>query len=446
MSSSIQEGDNDLDVDEYLKSCLDELDFDSFEANDDGGGIDEVLIEVNPSQTPVSFLDHDDDEGVGETGHSEKDANEMREKVTDKARAANTEFVTAMTDIEKHRGSLHELGATELNIATMTIMGHLSLKHINLLKIVFFFDRKREELLKVFERKGVIFTELIHPESMNTHVNQNQKKRAKKTFQNSIILKYVESDPNMNRKAIKIFCNGALHVNGCKCVEEFMRVCEIVCSVLNFICKLGDAPEKDKFALKDFNVQLVNTNMMIRYTLSLPRVYKHFTADYPDIMKCDYDAEFHPAVMIKHAVLKREVTILIFNTGHVIITGVIDARELVESYRFVTSFLERHIHEIKVDLSSKKQTKKCGGRRQLTVTENGGVDDGNQKRRNVKKDNNGGGKKKERPDKRKRDDIMSRENDIITDDDFHCDRDKKSRKYSRKKMKVVTAHGMTIFA
>jgi TATA-box binding protein (TBP) (component of TFIID and TFIIIB) len=249
---------------------------------------------------------------------------------------------TALRDIALHNASVPMLEANEINIATMTIMGHLSHDHINLLKVVRHFERS--DVKQLLCDRGVVFTDLVHPKSMITHVNSKKKK--KKTFQNSIILKYSEKKPGLNRKAIKIFCNGALHVNGCKRVEEFIGVCRIVCDVLNFIYKREQQDASQMFNLGKFDVQLINTNLVVNHKLNLSAVSDFLEMEADDNIQVDYDVSFHPAVNVKNSVNRRDVTILIFNSGSIIITGVVTAHELVESYKFVTSFLHRHLDNV----------------------------------------------------------------------------------------------------
>jgi len=314
----------------------------------------------------------------------------------------------ALSEVRKHRkDTLHRLCPNELNVATFTIMGHLTLKHINLLKIVRSFRNK--DVVELLEQHGipVNLQELDHSDEMAIHVNAKKKKQ-KKTFQNSVIFKYSQPNLRRNNKAVKIFCNGSLHVNGCKSVGEFLEVCNIVCDMLNLMytdlreirngANRGEEEEKwaekekteneegyDKypvFALEKFDVQLINTNFVVPHKFDLPKL-RDLIEERSGI-DADLDVAFHPAINLKYQVDDREVTILVFNSGSIIITGVVKSNELLDSYKFITNFLEEHlsavvVREINVKGSEdgkRNKTKRSKTRKGGDDEEDGGGEEG----------------------------------------------------------------------
>lgn len=214
-------------------------------------------------------------------------------------------------------------------------------------------DPYKEELKAFVDRKsrGV-------PSSDNV---KNKKKKKTRTFQNAVIVRYPREGPDRNNKAIKIFCNGSLHVTGCKSVEECTKVCDIVCGALDLCHRVPHGT----FRITSFNIQLINTNFVTQHRYNLPKLQRLLFMEH-DLDAC-YDPYFHAALNLKFNIrssssLVRDVTILTFHSGNIIITGVVTAHELEESYKFITTFLDEHImqvtspvHEVKAAMTRKKR-------------------------------------------------------------------------------------------
>lgn len=256
------------------------------------------------------------------------------------AQQYDADLSAALQQISDHRANVPLLGSNMLNIATMTIMGRLQIDHVNLLKIVTTYDKPRVRSL--LQSKGIPpdkYT-LIYPDTMaavaDPFASLHERGAKKKTFQNSVILKYEDPVPKKNRKAIKIFCNGAFHVNGCKRVCEFVSVCDIVCEMLDVVFQSFDR----KHRLHSFDVQLINTNFVVQQRFDLAAVNQLILDRYD--YATDYDVSFHPAVNVKFPVQHRNVTVLVFNTGKIIITGAVYPGELRDAFEFVTNFLDEN--------------------------------------------------------------------------------------------------------
>lgn len=255
--------------------------------------------------------------------------------------------------------------ATELNIATMTIMSKLDRAHINLAKVACGYDHE-EGLDALFSAMGVgDDRSLTRPKNLSVpHVNDPKRKRnatakrrraAPQSFENAVILKYV--DKPANDKAVKIFCNGGLHVNGCRTLAECTGVCDKVCRMLEFIYdaagKSADRKGRggaERFAITGFDVQLINTNMKLDHCFDL-RALRAILYDEMD-MDAEFEPERHPAVNIKFRAKTdkegRNVTILVFDSGNVIVTGLVSAREMEQAYTFILTTLNNYLPRIEL--------------------------------------------------------------------------------------------------
>jgi len=250
------------------------------------------------------------------------------------AQLFDREFEVAMQDIEDHRARMQVERPGDLKIATMTIMCRLKQDAINLDKVAACFES--EPVLKLLRSYDDVSDALL------------SRRDADKHFHNAIILKYKQTQPR-NHKAVKMFINGSLHITGCKSATECMETTAMVCRVLDIVhCR-----PKGTFAPVRFNVQLVNTvfeiplrNREVRFDLGLLRETLFRTHG----LDATFEPEIHAALNLKYNVksrcimtnlpVVRDVTLLTFDTGNIILTGVINAHELRMAYRFITSFLD----------------------------------------------------------------------------------------------------------
>lgn len=263
--------------------------------------------------------------------------------------------------IDEHNKTLSGgLKPNKINIATLTIMSHLTRKRINLIRVVRSF--RSEGVIELLEKRGipVNLQELDHSDEMAIHISDKKSTGGKKrTFQNSVIFKFSQPEKQrLNNKAVKIFCNGSLQVNGCKTLVEFLGVCGIVCDMLNLIYD-NPSPE-ERFAVERFDVQLMNTNFLVPHRFNLPVIYEMVKG--MQNIDSEFDVSFHPAINIKYMADSNEVSILVFNSGSIIITGVLTATGLLDAYTFITTFLDsnlkKNITVEQVQPSEKRRGKK----------------------------------------------------------------------------------------
>jgi len=171
------------------------------------------------------------------------------------------------------------------------------------------------------------------------------------SFQNAVIFKYKEDKERtgMNSKAIKIFCNGTLHVTGCKTAGECADVTRIVCRILEIV---HDVPEPGTYALSGFNVQLINTSFCVGVRLNICALRSIFIHEY-GIDNVSYDPGMHAGLNVKHRVMgkddfARDVTVLIFESGEVIITGCVNAEELWATYENYSTLLNQNVGRVRL--------------------------------------------------------------------------------------------------
>ena len=158
------------------------------------------------------------------------------------------------------------------------------------------------------------------------------------TFYNQVTLNYVD---DYSTKSIKIFPNGAVQVAGCTDLIDCNRVIKQLVQLLKLIIS------KD-VKTKGFQVVMINSNFSLNYKLNLHEVTTHFSRD--ELFDVSFDPDRYSAVKIKFKPAQdmKRVTVSIFGTGKVIITGAETLKEIAFAYNIINSHINTN-KKIKVE-------------------------------------------------------------------------------------------------
>lgn len=179
-------------------------------------------------------------------------------------------------------------------------------------------------------------------------------KNSKKNFynQNTIIMR-INNDKFIN---IKLFKNGSLQMSGCKSLYDvniaiyklINRLSEIIKidesdKIITYVDKLED------FRLVKFKIDFINSNFAVNYLINKANLYKILTEQ--NIL-CRLSA-IHACVNIKYKINNDiYISIFVFQTGNIIITGAKTAENIREAYIFIVRFLNKNKSKIiKKDIS-----------------------------------------------------------------------------------------------
>lgn len=165
-------------------------------------------------------------------------------------------------------------------------------------------------------------------------------KKGKRAFKNCVIFSVVQ--PN-GKVAIKVFSNMSLHVTGVKCVKDLMDITKPLWDALALYTTI------DGFSMANFQVQMINSNFSLNKVLDLQKLKQLIETSYCHSVV--HNKETHPGVVVKfqneHS--SKKVTILIFTSGNVIITGAQNATDLYQAYCFITNIIEDNLEKIEYD-------------------------------------------------------------------------------------------------
>lgn len=159
-------------------------------------------------------------------------------------------------------------------------------------------------------------------------------------FYNQVSIGYTDQ---LSTKKVKIFPNGSLQVAGCADVDDCNRFMKQLKYILNLVYKFE--------ATCDFNIVMYNGYFSLNNTVNVYNLIE--TLERKNI-KFNYDPDRYAAVKVKFD----KVTVSIFVSGSVLVTGTKSFNEALEVYkRIVNTVLEsRDVFMERNDMSSKFDT------------------------------------------------------------------------------------------
>ena len=163
------------------------------------------------------------------------------------------------------------------------------------------------------------------------------------TFYNQITLGYIDM---YSTKSIKVFPNGSIQVAGCSDLFD----CNRIIKQLTFLLKTILDIKKD-IPSNSFRVVMINSNFSLNYNINLIKLYNHFLSE--KTFNVTFDPDRYSAVKIKFkpASDMKQVTVSIFGSGKIIVTGAETLREIAYAYNVINRHILSKSDEIKVSKS-----------------------------------------------------------------------------------------------
>tara|TARA_Y100000816_G_C26004892_1_gene525156 strand:- start:13 stop:882 length:870 start_codon:yes stop_codon:yes gene_type:complete len=157
----------------------------------------------------------------------------------------------------------------------------------------------------------------------NKHIKTISKRgKIRKTFFNQVTINYQD----ISKKSIKIFSNGIIHITGITCfIEAEKLMINMVDTLSHFV--------NDIYTLEKIKIGMINSNFSYNYTLNLKLLFNKLN---DNNIICRYNPESYPAINIKH----NNISIFIFGSGNIVITGSKHIQNVLSTYTFITSFLD----------------------------------------------------------------------------------------------------------
>jgi TATA-box binding protein (TBP) (component of TFIID and TFIIIB) len=180
-------------------------------------------------------------------------------------------------------------------------------------------------------------------------------RKKKKAFYNQVtILVKTKKGKTTN---VKLFTNGAIQMTGCKSIDGVIDTLTKIFSELKTVkatmdYKLNKVIEKpfasdigilDIKNLYNIKVCMINSNFCIGFNIDRDKLFDLLVSDK---IECSYDPIIHACVNIKYDHPEKTISIFVFESGAVIITGARTCSQIVEAYTFINKYLLKNYNHI----------------------------------------------------------------------------------------------------
>lgn len=211
-------------------------------------------------------------------------------------------------------------------------------------------------------------------------IKKSKKKKKELNFYNQTELKVrCMCDDDTVRKerknrdkiiSVKIFRNGTAHFTGCATIKGLHEVIKILTKYLRETKAIKNVDKNNNTILKEIKfssnpdalyvdkivstyISLINTNFTVDFKIDRVKLKKLM-----DRLKipCKYNPVKYSGVNISYDYEGiKKVSILIFRSGSIVITGGRSCNQIKKAYNFICSILKKHYREI-IEVSSKQLT------------------------------------------------------------------------------------------
>ncbi|ARF09340.1 TATA box binding protein [Catovirus CTV1] len=228
----------------------------------------------------------------------------------------------------------------DVTISTMTITCKLG-TDFNVENICKYIDLSRNGVIEVVSGKD---TRTLITKKCNNQKN----KKGKREFYNQITLKVnTKKDKVVN---IKLFINGSIQMTGCKSVEGSIEALEKLLeslkkekAIINTeTMKIEDKPFMSNASklnvehIHNYKVAMINSNFTIGFSVDRLKLFNCMTKDGLD---ATYDPIIHAGVIIRYNTGEKIISIFVFESGSIVITGAKGCVQINSAYNFINKYL-----------------------------------------------------------------------------------------------------------
>lgn len=165
-----------------------------------------------------------------------------------------------------------------------------------------------------------------------------------KNFSNSLVFKYnYPYHPKAaSVKAVKVFCNGSLHLTGFKSVQHALEAADIFTTLLELVA--GGTGIDDMYNITDFNIQLINAYYKIpqvqdKHQINMEEYYT-LLSNYTEFFT-SYNSDHYAGIMLKTP----EFSVMTFASGSIIISAITTPQQLEKAVNYISAFTDKHVLE-----------------------------------------------------------------------------------------------------
>lgn len=172
--------------------------------------------------------------------------------------------------------------------------------------------------------------------------NLNFNKNSKKNFFNQMTI--IINIHDQNYLNIKLFKNGSLQITGCKDLKHaFIGLNKLIIKLKEKVFELNNEilyiNNINTLNISKFKINLINCNFQMNYNINRDKLYSILINER---IQCRISTT-HACVNIKYKIIDNiYVSIFIFQTGNIIITGAKCFEYVKLTYRFIIRFLNKY--------------------------------------------------------------------------------------------------------
>lgn len=205
-------------------------------------------------------------------------------------------------------------------------------------------------------------------------IAQRKKENVSKRFDNQLTIIYKFSENStMN---LKVFKNGNVQITGVKQIDAGKEMIDILIGLIKEAVATATVPNDiaiEQLCNKDYKVALINSDFKVDFEIKRDRLYSIIVNKYDN--KCSFEPCIYPGVKIqyywnneqehkngictceKHCFVGKgtgdgpsnckKITIAVFQSGCIIITGAQTTKQIDDAYAFITQALYDNMEYIK---------------------------------------------------------------------------------------------------
>jgi TATA-box binding protein (TBP) (component of TFIID and TFIIIB) len=166
--------------------------------------------------------------------------------------------------------------------------------------------------------------------------------KEKKNFYNQVsIAVKIDDTKKIN---IKLFINGSIQITGCKSLEHVLiGVSNLFNQIKNSIY-VDDTNKLIINNLFDVKIAMINSNFDIGFHIDRDKLF--YLMKNKTKYVCMYDANYHACVDIKYEEEDKIISIFVFESGSIVITGSRNCLHIINAYNFIYEFLIENYRDV----------------------------------------------------------------------------------------------------
>lgn len=243
----------------------------------------------------------------------------------------------------------------DLHISTITITCKLD-TDIYIHNVGQYIDLSPNGIISVKYDNGSNYIRSLIPKKLPKI--RKKKKQPKKIFYNQVSIE-VRSKTTKNKVNVKLFKNGSIHMTGCKSINNCIEILTLICKELKKVKAIVDPKTMDRIIIKPFVtkienvdvtkikkflIRMINSNFNIGFRIDRNKLYSIMLTEG---ISCTFEPCAHAGVNIKYNYKGIEpISIFIFESGSIIITGAKHRDHIISAYNFITKKLYENYQNI----------------------------------------------------------------------------------------------------